>query len=79
MSECSEISSGIKSAWFQNGKEQIIGMVVKTAESEEAGTEGAKKRQEVSEMAAPEWGSPNHGEEYFLIIAHHMLCDAEVV
>lgn len=54
-------------------------MVVKTAESEEAGTEGAKKRQEVSEMAAPKWGSPNHGEEYFLIIAHHMLCDAEVI
>ena len=52
----------------------IIGIMVETGESKEAGTERSKGRQELSEMSAL-----NHGEEYFLYhYSHRILCDAEV-
>jgi hypothetical protein len=63
---------------FRMGRNtHIIGIIVETAESMEAGTEWTKDRQELSEISAPKWRSMNHGEENFLHNSHHILSDAE--
>lgn len=72
------MSAGIKKVWFQNGNDShTIGIVVEATESKETGTEWSKDRQERSEMSASEWGSMNHGDEYFLYDSHHILDDAQ--
>lgn len=59
------------------GSRQIIGMVVKIAESEEAGMEWAKEREELNEVAAPRWRRLHPGEEGVLPVqftSHRLWC-----